>query len=333
MTTILGACGWECGNTMMLVPDISGGNVVVSTTSKKTGSYALRIRSETNQWAKLAIGAAVANPSVSLWLMMDTTNAYNLNDSCRIEFLLSTGEYVGLRWYGPGHTFDAYVNGSKVADGTVSIGTNTWFHVQLYVVIDDAGTIGCKIDGHSSISYSGDTQPGAAATATYLYLRNYAYSFATFIYYDDVTWGYGGYLGVPKVYDKLVASDDTAGWTPSTGAVNYAMEDEVPPSDTDYNETAVDATTDKLGLAALSLTGLTPQCVIPWSRAWDPDAHGSSIQVGIDSGGSESYATSALAAAAQYYWGAADMVNPNGGGAWDQATIDALLHTKTSVIP
>ena len=228
------------------------------------------------------------------------------------------------------------MDGVKVADGTIEVSSNAYFNVQFYVTIADSGTIQCKIDGHESINYSGDTKPGAAAGATYLYLEAQylsARSPAQAVHYDDLAWGTSGYLGAKEVYDKLVASDGATQWTPLTGSDNFAMEDEVPPSDADYNESAVDGQVDKLGLAALDLTGLTVDAVIAWSRAADPDAHGSSIKVGIDSNGTESTAETALAAAYEYYWGDVEAVDPDDAASWNQAKVNALLHMKESVIP
>ena len=330
VTTILGMRGWECGNTMLNEVDLSSTiRVYASSDHPHTGTYGLQIIGPAH-WARWAIAGSPSNPSVSVWVYMN--EGWSVNAGMCIYFVLSTGEEIELRWNAVSHTFDAYVDDGLVESGTVEVpSSGYYFHVQFYTVIADVGSIGVRIDGHQSITYSGDTQPAGAAGATYVKILAGDGGFNTFI--DDLAWGTGGYIGSQAIYDKFVASDDTTQWSPLTGSDNYAMEDEVPNSDADYNKTGTDGHVDKLGLAALSITGLTVTGAVPWSRAADPDAHGSSIKVGIDSGGTESTATTALAAAYEYYWGSVDMTNPADSAAWEQADLDALLHMKESVIP
>jgi len=336
VTTILGMRGWECGNSMVNAADASNTARVGVSSTHHTGAYSLKIGATAGSWARFAIAGTPTDPSVSVWV--HSTNEgwiYDANDYLRLRYELNTGEFIDLRWNGATHTFDAYVDGGLVAAGTVEVSAFDWFNVQFYVVSANAGSIGVKIDGHQSITYAGDTMPGIAGDINYIYVYggNTAGAASSYCLFDDLVLGSGGYVGSQAVYDKLVASDDTTAWSPFTGADNYAMEDEVPPSDADYNETGTTGHVDKLGLAALSVTGFTVTGVEPWSRAADPDAHGSSIKVGIDSNGTESTATTALAAAYEYYWGGVDMTNPADSAAWEQADLDALLHMKESVIP
>jgi len=310
------------------------GTFTVSATAY-TGAYSLRLSSQlgADVWARWALDGSPANPSVSLWVYLSQHYEYNV--ASRLRFRLDSSLYVDLIWKTATHTYDAYVNGVFKAAGTVEVSPNAWFNVQFYMVLADAGNISVKINGHQSIDWDGDTKPGAEAGASYFYVHigGGIVPLTKYSYYDDLVLGTGGYLGSFEVYDKMVASDDTVAWTPSAGADNYAMEDEVPPSDADYNGTTVTARVDKMGLAALDLTDRVVDAVIPWSRVADPDSYGSSIKVGIDSNGTESTATSALAAAYQYYWGDVDEVDPDDSAAWNQAKVDALLHMKESVIP
>jgi len=248
-----------------------------------------------------------------------------------LRFLLDTGEYIDLRWDATAHTFDAYVDGAKVADGSVEVSVNTWFHVQFYVVIADSGSIGVRIDGHQSINYNGDTKPSTASGATYFYAYG-GYSGSKYFYIDDLVWGSGGYLGDLRCVD-IRPSADTAqdDWTPSTGTDNYAMVDETPESDADYNETNTNAHADELALEDFDGATYIPAAVIAWVRAQMLAATGDSIKVGIDSAGTDDVTEHALSTEWEYYFHTADD-NPADSAEWEDADIDALKLRYEAVI-
>jgi hypothetical protein len=243
--------------------------------------------------------------------------------------LLSTGEYIELRWNATTHTFDAYVDGVLTKAGTVTVAMNDWFHVQFYIVIADAGNIGVKIDGHQSIDWPCDTQPGAAAGASYLYVTKMVN--ANTIYIDDLVWGSGGYLGDLRCVDIRPTADTAQDdWTPSAGD-NFETIDETPPSDTDYNETNTNAQADELALGDFDGVTYTPVAITAWARAEMLAATGDSLKVGIVSNAVEVTTTSALSTSWEYYFHTEDE-NPDGPVAWDDAAIDALLFRYESVI-
>jgi len=299
------------------------GSLVITSTYKKTGGYAVRDNAAT---ARMPAGG-VANPSASFWVYPRDPWSYSAS-IWGVRFDLSTGENIALRWDSTNKTFDAYVDGVKVADGTIIVPSNDWFHVQFYVVIADAGSIQVKIDGKLSIDYSGDTQPGAAAVANYFTIYN---NVSSYVYYDDLAIGYGGFLGDIRCID-IRPSADTAqdDWTPSAGD-NYSTIDETPPSDADYNETNVDAQADELALGDFDGVTYNPVAVTAWVRAQMLAATGDSIKVGIDSGGTDDVTEHALSTTWQYYFHTADL-NPADAAEWEDADIDALLLRYESVI-
>jgi hypothetical protein len=248
----------------------------------------------------------------------------------RLRFLLATGEYVELRWNATTDTFDAYVNDVLVAAGTFEVSNNAWFHVQFYATIADAGSITCLIDGHPSIAYSGDTQPGAATGATQFEV--YTSSGTTvYSYVDNLVYGYDGALGVLYCEDMRPNGDDTVQWTPSTGVLNYATIDETPVVDTDYNSTTTTGHKDLLDLSAWDGTDKDPVAAAAWVRAQMLDASGDSIIVGIDSNGTEDDTTSAIAASYEYYHHVAEE-DPDISGPWTAVALNALLLKYESVI-
>lgn len=344
MATILRGYGWESGqamvNTIDRYPDDA--NVAADTDLAKTGTYSLRIRSGTpaTGWARFAITGSPSNPSISVWVNPQDVNWSNNGTGARnmnIRLLLTTGEYIELRWDATAKTFDAYVNNVKVADGSVTVAVLTWFHVQFSVVIADAGTIDVKINGQTSITYAGDTQPGIAASASYVYLTGEGGGGATgYAWYDDLVIGYGGFLGDLRCPD-IRPNADTAvdDWTPSAGGDNYAMVDEVSTTpatiDADYNKAGLDGDADELALGDFDGATYVPVAVTAWCRAQQLAANGDSIKIGIDSNGTEAMTEWPLSNTMEYYFHTSDQ-NPDDSAEWEDADIDALLVRYEAVI-
>jgi hypothetical protein len=332
MSEILFAEGFDCGRISR--PDIDvynkGSSAYASAGQKKTGGYSLFI---SNQWIRWPISGTPNDPSVSLWVYPG--GAWDGDTGFKIQFLLTSGQYVSLYWRSATKTFDAYVNGVNVASGTVAFPNNTWHHVQFALKVDDApnGTIDVKIDGVSSIAYTGDTKPGATDTVEYLYL-NYSVPVDN-TWVDDLVIGRGGFLGDLRCVD-IRPNADTAqdDWTPSAGD-NYSTIDEINANlatiDSDYNETNTDAQADELALTDFDGATYVPVAVYAWVRAWELAANGDAIKVGIDSNGVDEVTQHTLATSGVYY-GHIATENPDGPAAWDDAAIDALLLRYESVI-
>lgn len=331
--TILGMRGWECGNAMLNSVDGSTTPPTASTTYAKTGTYSLRFASSGGgcfgRWA-----LSTTTPSISIWqyLRGSFNNSGTGVTYANIRFRLTDGKFVELRWNGGTHTYDAYVDGVLFDSGTIEVSVNDWFHVQFYCTVAVAGNITVMIDGHESINKNGVTKAGTDDTTDYVYVYA-AGTLANYDYSDNLVWGYDGLLGDQRVYDKRPNADTALiEWTPSTGASNYALEDETPQSDTDYNEAATDGLQDEFELSALDITGKTCSAVLPWARAKMEDGVGDKIYIGIDSNGTDSVNLSNLSTSWEYYFGNCENVDPADSAAWNQAKLDALLSRKVSVI-
>jgi len=330
MATILKAYGWECGNAMLTSVDTSNtGYMQAISGGAKTGSYKLFVGGDWHHWARWSIPGIPANPSVSVWINPD--DCYD-DYEMYLRFLLDTGEYIDLRWNTGTHTFDAYVDGSLVAGGSVEVSNNDWFHVQFYLVVADSGSIQVKIDGHESINYSGDTKPQAGTTgATYFYAYGGGGGTKNF-FIDDLVIGTGGFLGDLRCYDLRPSADTAqADWTPSTGSDHYALLDETPEDDADYVSTATNGHADELELEDFDASDKTPVAVVAWVRAKADDAVGAQLKVGVDSGGTDDVETVDLSTAWEYYFHTMDD-NPADSAEWEDADIDALKLRYEAVI-
>jgi len=122
-----------------------------------TGPYGMRIRGGDNIWIRYAMPGTPDNASLGVWIKLYEYGhvAYNTDNGIKIRFELTTGEFIGIRWNGTTHTFDAYVDGVKVADGIISVDSDVpWFNVQFYSYIDNAGFIRLRVNYLESINYN-----------------------------------------------------------------------------------------------------------------------------------------------------------------------------------
>lgn len=337
MTTILGMRSFDRGNSMLNTVDVSlASNVIASTSQSRTGAYSLRLGSAT-QWARWYLLGTPNAPSMSAWVYLATS--FNTSGTgtagSNIRFSLTAGgDFVELRWNGTTHTYDAYVGGALFAAGTIEIAVNTWFHVQFFATIADAGNITVLLNGHESINTNGDTKPGAVDTVDYLYIYGGRLGTGAYDYIDDLVYGFDGLLGSLRVRERVPDSDVSAVWTSSTGGANYTTVDETPQSDTDYNESDTDGQLDKLDLATIDFATLEeePVALMAWARAQMAEGTGDSIEVGLDSNVTAVSTASILSAAWQYYFHTADEDPDGGGQPWAAASANAATLTYESVI-
>lgn len=144
-----------------------------------------------------------------------------------------------LYWDNTLKVFKLYTGdaGTLVATGTVSY-SPVWQILELYIKINDSGTLTFRHNGIQDMTFSGDTKPGADTTVNRIEICSVG---SGYYYVDDIivndttgdapgnTWPNGAYVGaiVPN------GAGTTTQWTPSTGS-NYACVDEKPPVTTDY---------------------------------------------------------------------------------------------------
>lgn len=321
---------WESGTKMIPSVDLISqpSFVYASSTAAKTGTYSLRTtqNSASGAW-RVPFPTSNADPAASLWLY--NSGGYSA-DRLWITLVTDGGDDIKFEWVSATHTFDAYVGSSKVATGTVEVSANDWFHVQIYVVLDNSGYIGVKIDGILSIDYSGELP---TTTGTYLqFTQDYGLGAQCIFYVDDLVLGHGDFLGVLYCEDHFPVSDDNVDFTPSTGSDNYATIDEIPGSTTDYNYSRTDADLDELGISDYDPTDKVIVLVNPWIYSQDYDANGSGIKVGMNSNGTVVETEYTQSAAYEWYWHDGEELNPDDSGQWEEADIDALLLRYKSVI-
>lgn len=313
---------WGSGIEMGAVPVLSANrlNATADAVTVKTGVYSLKLVGSSTVGAGYVYWTRSGNYlDVGAWVNPRGTPTYPI----RIELILNNADIVDVRY--EDDRWNAYVKAVKVATGTIITTAQTWQHVQVRFYIADSGYIKTKIDGVADIDYSGDTLPSGAASIATFRLRQSGGAVQFISYFDDIVFGTGDWPGDIR-FDRIVPdSDDTAEWTPSAGGDNYALVDEIPPSDADYvTGGSVPTVTDKYTLSDWSGTAKTPQFVVAWARAQKDTAGTIQLDLGVDSNGTEDTTGGEDISTTYEYYDHISVLNPDGDVAWDEAAIDAL---------
>lgn len=228
---------------------------------------------------------------------------------------------------------DIYVGTTLQATGTKALLMNTWYVLEVHVLIANTnGNIAVRIDNVSDASFTGDTQPGTPSTIARLVFN----SNINYTYFDDIainnTLGTSdnSWAGDGRIVLMLPnANGDVSQLTGSDGnsVDNYLNVDEVPhDSDTTYNESSTAGQYDLYNLQNPSL-GSSPTILRVWveARVRELTAAGDSVQLGIKTNAVE-YWSSNIPTSTSYaaLVGTDYTTNPNTGSAWTTTQLDAL---------
>ena len=316
-TTPLYGTGYEMG----ALP-LSAGNILrayIHSTNPRTGTYCMRVEgagAPYDAWARIPVPGTTSELYVSGYIY---TQNYGYT---AFGVVLDTGEVVELRKGISTYTWDLYIDGSLAQAGSIAVPPNQYQNVQAYFNIDNSGAVQTKIDGVDDIDYSGDTQPGAGNTISYV--RQYQLWEASWSLWDDISFGLGDWGGDIRFDGIVPDSDDSVEWTPSTGADNYALVDERPPSTVDYVSTSGSGLTDKYTLGDWSGAAKTPQFVVAWAYAKKDTAGSIQLQLLVDSNADEDVSPALDLSTSDAYYSHLVAEDPDAAGAWTDSTIDAL---------
>ena len=249
------------------------------------------------------------------------------------RWLLDSGHYVEIRF--TSSYWDAYVDGVKVADHSLS-GFTGWHHVEFRAVIDNAsGILQTKINGVPDIDYTGDTQPDATNLITRAYLQYWHQVhplYARTTYYDDMVMGTGGWPGDFRFVGLVPNGDSSVQWTGSDGnqVDNYALVDERPPGTADYVLATASDLKDRYTIGNFDAADKVISCVVNWARHLRTGSYVHQVKLVLDDGTedvSDAYDSDVSAG----YAGKMYAARPS-GGAWTDAAIDGLIAGVMSVI-
>ena len=320
-TTPLFGTGYEMGAIPLTSSYLTRGAINSVAAYVKTGTYSLDTTSQgwpNHAWAKYAVPVETSSIYVSCH-HYPTGVAFS-----SLGVVLDSGEVVELRKDVTAHTYDLYIDGSLIESGSIAVPDNQFQHIQAYFNIATSGGVTSKIDGVTDIEYSGDTQPGTGNIIEYVQQYQLASGSWVTSYWDDLSFGTGDW-GEDIRFDGIVPNgDDAVQWTPSTGADNYALVDERPPSTVDYVSTGSPGLEDLYDLADWSGTAKTPQFVMAWAYAKKDVAGDIQLQLFVDSNSSESSGSPLDLTTTDAYYSHLAATDPNGSIAWLDNAIDAL---------
>jgi hypothetical protein len=137
-----------------------------------------------------------------------------------------------------------------------------------------------------------------------------------------------------RLYALPVTGDNSVAWTRNGGATNFSRVGEtfdpltaVHDSDTTYNSTAAAAVLDEFTLTDLpaGVTGVTALASVITAKKTDGGAEVGALNHRINSGASIGTAATGALTTSYLNYQSIFVTDPQGGGAWTKARIDALL--------
>lgn len=233
---------------------------------------------------------------------------------------------------------DVAIGGTLLATGSTPMPPDSWHVIDWRVQITSgtAGTVEVWLDGNRIINFSGDNTQTSTLNVQFLLLGMMGtIGTATGIYvaYDDIAINdTAGTVNNGRAGDGRVVllSPSGAGSTTQfvrggtdTGA-NFSQVNEVPPSLTQYVGSPTVGNRDLYALADLPVVVQSINVVEVLALAQNSDAGGGSLAPTLKSGATTNEATViGLSTSAGYITGRWE-TDPNGGGAWTAAAVNAL---------
>jgi len=294
---------------------------VTSTTQKRSGAYSYLFSNK---------DASKATPEIGEFYLRSAIYSSVFSGAPVISWKNSSTVLGSLKINKDTFYPEFYVGITKVATSNLFINLSTWYLLELHVKIADSGLLELKINGvlDNSVSYSGDTQPGADAVINNLYFYGYS------CYVDDIaindtsgsvdnSWCGDGHV-IALVPDGV---GDASELTPSSGSVNYLMVDEVPSDgDTTYVSGSVAETKDLYNFTPTGLYSGSHVVLRAFVETRTRDTSGSAPFATVIQSGSSvveettQYTTLSYAS----YKGTDNYLNPATGLSWTVDELDAL---------
>jgi hypothetical protein len=286
-----------------------------------TNNYAHSYLQFSDQAGKtIYIGFALRKPdniNINILILRSVWNT----DSAQCSVRVSDLGYLELR------AGDSATS-TLLATGTIEIVANSFYYIEIGVLVANAGSCTIKVNGVTDINFTGDTQTQATNSIPYILFGN------AIFYLDDlyVCNSDGSinntYLGDVVCEILTPTSDSSIQWTRSTGADSYANVDEAigAPNDADYNSALATNTgyRDEYGLSNLSTTAANVYGVKVNTRAQKSDIGSANFKHGINSGGTRQSVT--ITPGIGFANHQAIFETSNGAGtAWNTTTVNAAL--------
>ena len=179
-----------------------------------------------------------------------------------------------------------------LATSTLSLLPNVFYYIEVkHIILNAGGTFEVRVNGAVWVTFTGDTQHTANATANIINLNSSSGQTEDFddLYIND---GQGSvnndYLGEVQIeYLACNADGNSEQWTPSAGSNFQNVDEAAPDDDTTYNSPSTEGNKDTFGIANISLAAATIPAIQVIIRARKESAGTANIQRVYRSGGSE----------------------------------------------
>jgi hypothetical protein len=316
--------GFEEGST-----DIFDLNApLIGTSNPKTGTYSIQATINTQYyWDNWSI------PSTYMIRggmdMRHGTGGGGTTNKSLFRIRSATADLIVIRLNSTGTGLKLKVAGTD-QDDSDAVPIDEYYHLGFDVKIDgSSGWAKVYVNGIEVMSFTGNTGTAQITNCAIgpqsasggdslgaLYIDN--------LYIDDST-GESVAVAPPILRFHWITPDSNGNyndWTPSSGS-GYQCVDEVPPSDSDYVETAASGNQDSYGCTTITLgTNETIEAVIPVVRAKREGAS-EKIKLGTRLSSTDSVGSEQGLGTSYAYLFERQTTKP-GGGSWGQSDIDSV---------
>jgi len=299
----------------------------------RTGDRGLRLPANVYAHATLTLPGSYASVGVAVAVRMGGTSPQAGTNSAFA--LLSIWEGVTRHVY-VGFTADKrlalYLNNVEKAAGSTVIQDATWYHIELFATIGDAGSAELRVNGATDASYAGDTRNGGAvgiASAVRLSSPYNATGGGNTDFDDCVIWDTAGTVNNSFVGDvgcytlRPTAAGASAAWVPNAGANYAACDDDTYDGDTSYVESSTAGAIDTYAMADLPATAGAVLAVMTHLWAEKTDAGTRTVRPVLRVAGANYTGTSRNLGNTYAEYGQVHELNPATSAAWTPAAVNA----------
>lgn len=323
-------CGFESDVAILVGDGIVLSSSPTVTTSERHRTLSGRGGSKSIQCNASADGVRIPGVSVGVGEEVAFAVKHTGVSAWSATFLNSGGtENCSVRMATDGFV-RCHRTGTVLATSGSTLAADTWHWIRIRVTAREAASAGRLEVFLNGVALAfADTGAGVDTRATAI--DDWASVELTApngtVYFDDYVQGTSIPTGIRYIQMLRPTSDASpVNGTPSAGTDRFATIDEDPVSILDYNEIAVAGDEDRLGLGNLGFTPLSVDAVRVLAHM---TGEGTIVQgrTLVESGGSTTFgANRALATGGTYQVvGDVYLTDPNGGGAWTGAAVDALI--------
>ena len=316
--SIIMATGFEHGTTDIAPTTLIANSTVVSSASH-SGTYSLRTGQlgSSGSWA-YPIGN-ITTVYTTFWQNMG--NVLTGGTFYLYGVTAPTAYVLGFQCPSSG-VWRAVRGGTVVATASVVVPDSNWHHYKAYMYLaNSGGRLKLELDGVTILDFTGDTNAGSDTVINNVRFETFGNTYA---YVDDLILDTATNWGDIRFNGLTPSSDVSVAWTPSTGATNYNLVDEVPYSDADYVETATDAIQDIYGLTDWTGTNKTPEMTVLWARALKTTVDTQQLKLIVKSGSTTDVGSAQEIFSTAGYIHRVDLTDPDTGTAWTDSGIDAM---------